>query len=192
MFRRKQKIVDEQLLWRNFKAGSIKDFELIYDQYFSILYGYGCHLCSDKDLVKDCIQSLFVYLWKNRESLSDVQSIKYYLYKSLRRSLFHELGRTHKINVTDLSEDYHHEVAFSYEFELISNQLDEEKKQKLKKSFETLTERQKEAIFLRFYENMEYEQIASLMALKEVKYARTLIYRAIEVLRCNIGKIYIF
>jgi DNA-directed RNA polymerase specialized sigma24 family protein len=55
-----------------------------------------------------------------------------------------------------------------------------------------LTERQKEAIFLRFYENMEYEQIASLMALKEVKNARTLIYRAIEVLRCNIGKIYIF
>jgi RNA polymerase sigma factor (sigma-70 family) len=192
MFRKKKQIVDDPTLWRNFKAGSIKDFELIYDKYFTILFGYGCHLCSDKDLVKDCIQSLFVYLWKNRGNLAEVQSIKYYLYKCLRRNVFQELEKSHRLRCEDLTDDYHHEVTLSYEIDLISTQMDEEKKQRLLKSFDSLTERQKEAIFLRFYENMEYDQIASLMSLKEVKYARTLIYRALEVLRATIGKEHIF
>ena len=192
MLEEKKQLPDETKIWKDFKNGSIKDFEWIYDKYFSILYGYGCHIYFDKALVKDCIQNLFVYLWKNRENLTDVKSIKYYLYKCIRRSIINELEKEHRRQFEDISEEYDFEVSFSYEFQLIASQVMNEKKDKLMKSFEALTKRQKEAVFLRFYENLEYQEIASIMSLKEVKYARTLIYRAIEVLKLSITKEPIF
>jgi RNA polymerase sigma factor (sigma-70 family) len=183
MLKGKDHFPDEKKIWRDFKNGSIKEFEWIYDKYFSILYGYGCHICADKALVKDCIQNLFVYLWRNKENLAEVSSIKYYLYKCVRRSIINELEKEHKIHFEDITEDYHFETTVSHEFTLIASQISDEKKNRLLKSFDSLSKRQKEAIFLRFYENMDYQEIASIMSLKEVKYARTLIYRAIEVLK---------
>lgn len=192
MLEEKKHLPDEAKIWKDFKNGSIKDFEWIYDKYFSILYGYGCHIYSDKALVKDCIQNLFVYLWKNKENLTEVRSIKYYLYKCIRRSIINELEKEHRRQFEDISDEYDFEVSFSHETQLISTQMVKEKKDRLMKSFEALTKRQKEAIFLRFYENMEYQEIASIMSLKEVKYARTLIYRAIEVLKLNLTQEPIF
>ena len=69
---------------------------------------------------------------------------------------------------------------------LITDQLNQENQRKLLRAFGQLTQRQKEAVYLRFYENASYEEIAAVMSLKEVKYARTLIYRALDVLRASI------
>lgn len=183
MSEEKKHALAEAEIWENFKKGSEKAFDYIYDKYFTVLYGYGSHICSNRALVKDCIQNLFVELWKNKENLSEVRSIKYYLYKSIRRKILNELEKENKHKLHDLSNDYDFEVTVSHEFNIIDEQIMNEKKDQLLKSFETLSKRQKEAIFLRFYENMEYQDIASIMSLKEVKYARTLIYRAIEVLK---------
>lgn len=178
---------NEAIVWKAFKAGSESAFDYLYDTYFNTLYSYSLQLCPDKALVKDCIQNLFIELWHNKANLADVQYIKYYLYKAIRRKIVKELSLEKKyFHPEDVTENYTFEVSFSHEFLLITEQISQENQQKLLKAFDSLTKRQKEAIFLRFYGNMEYEQIASIMALKEVKYARTLIYRALDVLKTSI------
>ncbi|CAN5439073.1 sigma-70 family RNA polymerase sigma factor [soil metagenome] len=185
-------IQKEETIWLNFKNGSEKAFKILFDKYFSCLYSYGLQISTHKALVKDCIQNLFVELWKNKANLTEVKCVKKYLYISLRRKIIKELIRENKFKVDQLSENYDFEVTFPHEILLINDQSELEIQEKLLKSFENLSKRQKEAIYLRFYENMEYEDIAIVLSLKNVKYARTLIYRAIEVLKFNISKEEIF
>ncbi len=93
------------------------------------------------------------------------------------------------IHEESIEESYTFEVSFSHEFLLITYQIAQENQERLLKAFGSLTQRQKEAIFLRFYENMDYEQIAAILSMKEVKYARTLVYRALDVLKAGIHKL---
>ncbi len=181
---------DDFQQWQAFKAGSVAAFEYIYDRHFSGMYGYGTRLCPDKDLVKDAIQGLFAELWRNRATLGDVRSIKHYLYKSLRRRIIRDAVQERRYYSTEEGGDnYFFEVSLSHEWLLITEQVTEANLAKLHKAFRLLTTRQQEAIFLRFYENLDYVAIAEVMTLKEVKYARTLIYRALDVLRASIRKL---
>lgn len=184
---------EDALTWLTLKKGSEAAFEHLYDRYFPKLYNYGMRICPDKALVKDCIQNVFVELWHKRSGLSEVTSVKYYLFACLRRRLIKELTQKNKyIYGKELEEDYHFEVTLSHEFLLITSQISTENQERLQQAFESLTKRQKEAVFLRFYENMEYEHIAAMLSMKEVKYARTLIYRALDVLKGSIRKLATF
>ena len=176
-------------VWQAFKAGSEKAFDFIYDAHCSRLCGYGSRLCADEDLVKDCVQNLFVALWKNKSHLGDVRSIQSYLCKSLRRSIFRELRSGRHRRVDGPSENYPAEVAFSPERVLIGEQVRQENYDRLQHAFLLLTKRQRQAVLLRFYQDLEYPAIAEMMSLKEVKYARTLVYRSLDVLRVSIRKL---
>lgn len=180
--------ISENFLWQSFKKGSEKAFEMIYDKYFSLLYKYGMHISSNKDLVKDCIQNLFFELWKNKENVSDVTNPKSYLITSLRRKIHKEILKENKYVINEISENYNFIVNASHEHLIIVDQDSEDINKRLNRAFKTLTKRQKEAIFLKFYENMEYIDIAGIMSLKSAKYARTLIYRAIDVLKISVLK----
>jgi RNA polymerase sigma factor (sigma-70 family) len=181
---------EDALIWLEIKKGSEAAFEQLYDSYFPKLYNYGMRICQDKAMVKDCIQNVFIELWHKRTRLSEVNSVKYYLFTCLRRRLIKELNQKNKnVYGEELEEDYSFEVSLSYEFLLITSQISIENQERLQQAFELLTRRQKEAVFLRFYEDMDYEHIAAMLSMKEVKYARTLIYRALDVLKGSIRKL---
>jgi DNA-directed RNA polymerase specialized sigma24 family protein len=108
----------------------------------------------------------------------------------MRHRIIQEVAKANKlIHEEALEEHYSFEVSFSHEFHLITRKISEENQARLLKAFDLLTKRQKEAVFLRYYDNLEYQEIASIMQLKEVKYARTLIYRALDVLKASIRKL---
>jgi RNA polymerase sigma factor (sigma-70 family) len=182
--------MQEDAIWKKFREGNEGAFDTLYSTYFPKLFSYGLRVCQDRDLVKDCIQGLFIDIWQRKDSLSEVKAVKYYLFKSLRRKVVKQLTFQQKFkNEMDLEENYFFEVSFSHEHLLISEQVSQENLERLENAFQFLTQRQKEAVFLRFYEDLEYEQIAVILSLKEVKYARTLIYRAIDVLKSSIRKL---
>ncbi len=172
----------DALAWSQMQTGSEKSFEQLYDKFFPLLFRYGLQFCPERAIVKDCLQDFFVELFVRRDSLSEVKHVKNYLYTAFRHRIVRQLS-VRQLLTEPLSATYHFEVTFSHEHALINDQLDESRKRKLRNAFTKLSNRQKEAIFLRFYENMSYEEIADIMKMKKVKYARTLMYRAISVLR---------
>ena len=56
-----------QRIWIRFKDGDLDAFGEIYEEYIDLMYDYGSKITQDKDLVKDCIQDLFVDLYKYGE-----------------------------------------------------------------------------------------------------------------------------
>jgi RNA polymerase sigma factor (sigma-70 family) len=180
---------DEYLMWNDFRKGSLEAFNAIYHNYIRLLYNYGSKITPDSSMVEDCIQDLFIELWQKRQVLSETTSIKFYLFKSLNRNIVRKLENEKRISIKrNLSESYHFEVAFSHEFHLMTMQIDQEQQENLDKALQTLTSRQKEAIFLKYYEKLSFEEVSVLMAIN-VKATYKLVTRAIEMLRKNMQKV---
>src|SRR5690606_16061393 len=78
----KKKEFDPQ--WCAFKKGDKKAFSTIYKAHIHDLLNYGYKVTSDRKLIEDSIQDLFLELWQNRERLSETTSIRFYLFKALR------------------------------------------------------------------------------------------------------------
>jgi DNA-directed RNA polymerase specialized sigma24 family protein len=67
---------------------------------------------------------------------------------------------------------------------MISNEVKHEDLMKLRANLEKLSKRQREAIYLRFHQEMEYEDIAGIMAINYHS-AVNLVYEALKFLRKN-------
>ncbi|MBS0030017.1 RNA polymerase sigma factor [Chitinophaga sp. 22321] len=175
---------DEQFLWGRLCEGDRDAFAEIYRRYFPLLFRYCIRFTPDRALVKDVLQDFFSQLFLQRAGLAVTVNLKSYLLVSARRKLFRYLERSAKLpGSLDESTAVLFDLELSPESILINRQHTEQATRLLQQQLNSLTLRQKEAIYLRFYESLTYEEIAEIMVLKEVKYARTLIYRAIAELK---------
>ncbi len=170
-------------IWSDFKKGSETAFSFIYQQYSAALFSYGFHIARDSEVVKDCIQNLFISLWSRRGQLGDTNSIKFYLFKSLRRAIVDELmAKSRYSTLEELEEYYDFEVTMSHEFKLIADQTTLEQREKLHQALDSLTNRQKEAIYLIYFNNLSHQETATVMALK-VTAVYNLVYHALTTLK---------
>ena len=176
-------------LWDLFRKGDAQAFNYIYVKYFPILFNYGHQFTQDRELVKDVIQDLFIYLKEKRKTLGYTTSIKFYLFKAYRRRISRYL-RKNKYSWENANLQYvGFEVALSQESNMINSAINEEIKQKLEQAFDALTVRQKEIIIYYFYEDFSYEEITAIMGFSKIQYARVLVSRSIAKLRKELGKL---
>jgi RNA polymerase sigma factor (sigma-70 family) len=172
-------------LWQQFKQGNTLALEKIFLIFYDDLFAYGLKLAHNEELVKDCIQNLFYKLWKNRTNLDDISQIKPYLFKSLRHTIGDELqanSRKRKIHNGHIQE---YEVVFSQEDFLISQQTSKEQNDRMLAGLNKLSNRQREAIYLRFFEGLAYEKIAEIMAIN-TQSVRNLIHQSFKILKESI------
>ncbi|HZB12133.1 MAG TPA: sigma-70 family RNA polymerase sigma factor [Chryseolinea sp.] len=182
----KDQSLDDSTLWLSFKKGNDLAFSILYNKYVQRLYNYGMHSCRDKDLVLDCLQELFTLLWDRREKLSEVTCVNYYLFKSFRRLLMNRLsvGRKFLISLND-KDSYAFHFAPSQEDALIEEEWEIERNKKVRNSLHSLTKRQREAVFLKFFNQLSYHEVAAIMDL-HVDSVYNLISKSIDVLRKNL------
>jgi RNA polymerase sigma factor (sigma-70 family) len=174
--------LDDTTLWNLFRSGNESAFIRIYESNFQKLYSYGLRITSDRDLVKDAIQDLFVELRKGRSNLGGTDNIKFYLFKCLKRKVIKESAKWYA-NLEEINDNYFFSFHLSHEHHLINRQIDEEQMSRLDDAVKRLSPRKKEVIYYFFYEGMSYAQIQEIMGLENIKSARNLIYKALDFLR---------
>jgi len=160
-------LLDEDLfLWNNFRNGNSDAFGELIRVHYQDLFNYGTRFTKEDELVKDCIQDLFLELWTNRLTISETSFVKYYLLKSLRRKLTRKIGRSRHTGSWD---ELHFESLFngspSVETSIIREEWLAELSRKMRKVLTSLSKRQQEVIYLRFYVDADIEEIAEIMAL---------------------------
>lgn len=181
-------LTDPQL-WELFRAGDKKAFDIIYDRLFQPLCGYGDKICADNSLVEDVAQDLFISLWTRKAHLGATDSIKFYLFRSLRRMLIRRIQQEEK-----RSNTYSSTSRTNFQLELSAKVLsstiseeEEERKKILARALHKLTDRQREAIYLKFYNNLSFQEVAEVMEI-EVRSVYNLIGRTINMLRADFKK----
>lgn len=174
---------DDVVLWSMLKQGDRKSLSMLYERYVNCLYNYASKVCKDKDLVEDCIQDVFIALWKYHKNLSSTTSVRYYLYRALRRRLFKSAGDAGWAVHDGVNwDDVENLIDPSPEEVLMTIESVDERTLRLRKYLHNLSPRQYEAIVLRFYEEFTYEEIAEIMQVNPQS-IRNLIHRGLLQLR---------
>jgi RNA polymerase sigma factor (sigma-70 family) len=165
----------------------------LFTTYYNKLFRTGLKLGASSQTTEEAIQSVFVDIWQYRKTLSEVQSFEAYLKGSLRK-------RLSKIATADNKQTSHTpsvlgdenaaELLISveaYEQILIQQETNDTKRQQLIAALEQLTPRQKELITLRYFEEMNYNDIAQKTGLQVDSIYKT-IHEALKRLRVILEK----
>ena len=150
-------------LWSNFRAGDEKAYTVLMETFTNLLYKYGMRFSNDSDFVKDCVQDVFFELWNRRERIKQTESVKAYLFKALRLRIFRE--KSNWAYSESLDENYDFLIEFDIETTIIETEATGELSLQLHKLLNNLPKRQKEILYLRFYEGLDQDKIGEIMGL---------------------------
>jgi len=169
-------------IWSRFREGDKEAFAVLYNLHVNNLFSYGTKICKDEDAVKDSLQEIFMdlYLRRNKIDLSE-EKLKYYLLLALKRSLIKKMDAGRKL-IRQFNESTDFEADYSIEFQIIEHEKDEEIRQKVVTALNQLPAGQKEAIYLRYNESLEYSQVAQILNIT-VESVRKQVFRALKTIR---------
>ncbi|MFR2616367.1 RNA polymerase sigma factor [Parabacteroides goldsteinii] len=147
-------------LWKLIIEKDKVAFEQLYRRYYSPLLAYALSFCNDEEMAKDCIQDLFVKLFVS-ETLSSIEYIRAYLYKSLRNLLLDKSSRV--VGSVSLEENMVadflvEDVELVRLFEKEDDYL--EKSRLLMNAYNQLSENQRNAIYLYFIKEFSWDEMA--------------------------------
>lgn len=166
-------------LWLSFHQGDEKAFRSMYDLSYPHLFRYGFSLVGDEHQVRDALQEVFISLYTRSQQQRAIDRIWVYMFTSLRNRLLDYLRRTR------IPLPYPPEPARSVpstEEEVVEAETDQQRQQWLQQQIGSLPRRQSEAIQLRYYQELDYPDIAEIMGVT-VQVAYNYVSRGIHSLR---------
>lgn len=153
------------LLWQQLQKGSELALGKLISRYFNPLLNYGHKFVRDEAFVKDCVQEVFIEIWNRRDRISTPDSVRAYLLSSVRRRVLRE-GYRQQINRDDEPTDLENDgnlAEFSPEWTVIEQESLAETTHRIADALAKLPKRQWEVIYLRYYQNLERDEIAAIM-----------------------------
>ena len=84
--------------WKLFIEGNNDAYAWLYSHYVQHLYQFGCRFTDDSELVKDCIQDVFIQIYQNHKNLSLPENVKVYFMAALKNCLFNSFARKQRFD----------------------------------------------------------------------------------------------
>lgn len=171
-----------QSYWRQFSHNDDDEaFAQIYSHYVSRLYAYGLGLGFDASVCKDAVQDVFLKFYSTKHELTHIENLQFYLFRSMRNRLLDIKKQRDAFQPLDSNE-----IPFATEITILDHLVNNEESNFLKNKVESLlsklTARQREAIYLRYMQNMEYDEIAGMLKMAPQS-VRQLVHRGLKSIR---------
>lgn len=166
-----------------FEKGDEEAFSFFYKYFINDLYAYGRSLGAEEKYVMDAVQDVFLKVFFDKPHLTSVEHLKYFLFKSLKNRLY-DLFKSKSFSKTnDIGEDM---LNFSIKTTVLDEIIEDEDRmiiqQKIEKLLSILSASQKEALYLRYIQELTYSEISEMMDKSEVA-IRKLVSQAIHTIR---------
>ena len=174
--------LEDPILWSQLKAGDEEAFSLLFERYYSQLVNYGKTLMLDAGIVKDCVQDVFMDVWKYRNKLNETVVVKAYLLSSVRKRIIRLNERERIFFKTKDIDTIEFLFDFSIEDKLITDQTKTAQIEQLNRLINNLPSRQKEALYLRYHHGLSVQQVSEVLNMG-YQSAKNLLYRAVIQLR---------
>lgn len=169
-------------IWDLIRAGNDAAFEYIYHSYSGDLFRYGQRFTPNLESIEDTIQDVFIRIWENRLKITIHKSLKLYLFVTFRRDMLRKLDKTGRFEELDRLPDHEGLSAPDIQAKIIEQEYGDELSDFLASAMKKLSKRQKEAIHLRYIDNLSYQEIAQVMDIQPAT-LYNMIFRAIRQLR---------
>ena len=177
-------------LMRLVSTGDTQAFEELIERHQSLVAGTVARMLGSNSEVEDIAQQVFIRVWKSAGRYTPRAKFTTWLLKITRNLVFNELRRTRRrAQVPIQTEPDAEEIPLKDETNptpdasLLENELQEA----IEKAITELPERQRMALVLRRYEELNYEQIAEILDLS-VPAVKSILFRARTELRAQLSK----
>ncbi|MFZ9002324.1 MAG: RNA polymerase sigma factor [Bacteriovoracaceae bacterium] len=166
--------LDDEKLMELYKNGESKAFEVIYYKYKNHVYSYLNKRLIDKNLIDDIFQKIFLKFHKSRHLYDEKYTLIKWIYIISRSVLLDDIKKK-KVKFIEFNEDY------------LSPQIDEKNSLIDLDSEKSLTEKEKEALKLRYYSDKEFLEISEILKTSEVN-SRKIVSRALKKIKAKFIK----
>lgn len=170
----------DHIIWDAFRQGNHEALELIYGDNYLSLKHYAVKFKIDESFADDLIQELFMDLIESGSKLSHTTNIRFYLLGALRKKIYNLQSKKSFKKFTHIESEF--SIASSIEDELIKKEVEERHRKYILTSIQKLSIKQQEIIYLRFYNNLSYKEIAQIFNTK-TQTVQNLMGRAIRSLK---------
>lgn len=181
-------MLNDILILKKIKEGDIGAFESTFRLYYTPLYLYALSITGRNDIAEEIVQELFYHIWKDREGIPILYSLKSYLYKSVRnKSLQYCEHRS-------VEERYRDRVLKNESLTNSDEELDplnilelKELQTMINRTLRRLPERCSQIFRMHRVEGRKYKEIADSLSLS-VKTVEAEMSKAYKLLRSDIEK----
>ncbi|MDO5664111.1 MAG: sigma-70 family RNA polymerase sigma factor [Bacteroidia bacterium] len=162
----------------------------IYNSYVNDLYTYALYLGFEKEIIMDAIHDVFCKIAADEKALHDVSNVKFYLFRSLKNRLYdiYKSDRGHVNLHTIESQELPFNILVTVEDKFISKEEQQQIENQIAEMLNSLTERQREVVYLRYVQEYDYQQISQLLNIS-VHGCRKLLSKAMLNLREKYGSL---
>lgn len=157
--------------------------EKLYRKHYALLLNFGLKYYADRDLIKDCIQEVFVNCLCKPHVLKNVTYVRAWFLASLKNEIFDRLksikpySSLEDISFSDLSD----ESFLTYNAADLND--DEIRNRKtLINAFRQLTSNQRMAVFLHYVKGMSHQEVSAYLDMN-AQSSRNLLFRAMSKMR---------
>ncbi len=164
--------LEDEKLMELYKNGENMAFEVIYLRHKDRVYSYLDKRLSDKNIIEDVFQSIFVKFHNTRHLYSSEHLLLKWIYTICRSELL-DWVKKNKAKFIQLSED-----QLSVEPTELSDKIDLD-------SIKTLSEKEKKALKLRYYSEEDFIEISKALKTSEAN-SRKLVSRGIKKLKAKL------
>lgn len=148
-------------LWDRLLTGDTHAFGTMMRDYYPLLFRYGSKFSSDRVLVQDSIQDVFLEVWEKRSVVNREIPPRPYLMASLRRRI-HRLTGRHLLSLTE-ADEHLFDIEFSVEHTIIESETARKTALYIRSLLSQLPRRQQEVVYLKFFNDMSRDEIAEVM-----------------------------
>jgi RNA polymerase sigma-70 factor (ECF subfamily) len=177
-------------LMRLVGSGDTHAFEELIERHQSLVAGTVARMLGSNSEVEDIAQQVFIRVWKSAGRYKPRAKFTTWLLKITRNLVFNELRRTkRRAQVPLQSEPEAEEIPLKDETNPMpdASLLENELQEAIEEAITELPERQRMALVLRRYEELNYEQIAEILDLS-VPAVKSILFRARTELRTRLNK----
>ena len=178
-------MLNDFIEFKKIKEGDAQAFERIFRHYYTPLYLYAFSITGHKETSEEIIQDIFYTIWKEREKIQIFQSVKSYLYKSVKNRSLQYLEHLH------VRETYHENVIkqTGLAAEAAPDEIMEYKEleEVLKQTLHRLPERCRHIFYMHRINGKKYKEIAATLSIS-VKTVEADMTKAYRTLRKEVNK----
>lgn len=157
----------DKYFWEQFRKGDEEAFNKIYLQYSDMLYSFGMKVVADSNLVRECIQDLFVYLYEKRRGISTPDNLQAYLLSSLRRLLYRRQNERSVYTEFEPEYQYSFDLLIDVQDTMERLDLEESRLAALQEALNMLSPQQREVIYLRYYRSMSVDEVSTIIGINK-------------------------
>lgn len=178
-------MITEKEILERLASGDSSIFKHIYKYYYDDLCKYVyIRFTKNKEDAEEIIQNIFFKLWENHNKLSEIKSLRSYLFKAAYNASLNYIEHLSVIRNYQNETLYHLKKV---EFNVADDLPDEEKMKDVNNAINEFPEQTKKIFILKYIDGLKYKDIAQKLNISN-KTVETLLYRGLKKLRLKFHK----